>query len=444
MEDPLSRRSLLRMSGALAATGALSACGGSYAGTAPPALPRVDGEYDGPPVVLRYWIPLGGGDTPYMRALVEDFSATHPAIDVEMYANPESYYQKFPLAVSSGLAPDVGLVHSYHVATNAARGVLLPLDDVVDGLGLAEGDFVDTVWGAGVYGGRRYALPLDVWPDSLFYNRTVLAAAGLDPDDPPRDRAAYEAALEQLAGAGVQGHWMPAVDSQAVGRGFDSILWQLGGELYDEDGAVPRFDSAEGLEAVRWQIERVRRGQSPPAVGAFDANVAFKNDRNAFLWGGPGALINDLGSVEGLDWDVVPLPTIGDRPAGFSGSHQLALMRPPEVDDDRFAASVAFVTWLSANSVRWAEAGPLPARREVLESEEFAALEAQSKIAEALPTVRFYPLVPGIAEVQTTILYPAVASAVLQREPPEEALGRAARQAAQLLEENRQKYAGSR
>lgn len=437
----IDRRTMLRGTGALALAGlgGMSGCGRPVETRA--ELPDVAGDYDGPPLTLQFWNGLTGGDGPVMRRLLEKFTSEHPAITVEMYAIPWSnFYQKFPAAVVSGLAPDFGLMHNFQVATNAARQVIMPLDSLVSVLELQPGDYLPIVWESGLFQGERWSLPLDMWPDSLFYNRRVLEEAGLDPDTPPDTGAEYLDTLEQLRAKGVQGHWLPAIDPQGVGRGFDSLLWQMGGDLYDDLGSEARFGSEAGVRALEWQKQLIDAGYSPTDVSGSDANVAFKNDQNAFLWGGPGALINDLGKVEGLEWDVAPLPQIGLRKAAFSGSHQFVLMRQREFDADRVAAVVTFLRWIMANSIGWASAGPVPARLPVLQQPEFAELKAQSHVAEGVEDIRFYPLIPGITEVQTTVLYPAVGDALLGQTSPADALAAATEQASYLLEENLTKY----
>lgn len=434
-----SRRAFLGLGGSAALAGVLGAC--SAPDLSPVDMPpaTVGDGYDGPPLTLRFWNGLTGGDGATMRALLTQFREEHPSITIEMFAIPwDSFYQKFPAAVVSGLAPDLGLMQNFHVATNAARGVIVSLDEVAEQIGLSEENFPETVWRSGIYGGERYSIPLDVWPDSLFYNRRMLDDAGLDPDDPPRDRESYESVLAELESQGVAGHWIPA---EAAGRSFDTLMWQFGGELYNEDGTRALFNSPEGLEAVSWQRERILRGESRRDVNGGDANVAFKNDLNAFMWGGPGALINDFAQVPELDWDVVPLPVIGEGPAAFSGSHQFVMMRQREFDPDRLAATYTFLRWISDNSIGWAEAGPIPARQDVVQSAEFEDMPAQSSVAEALDDVQFYPLIPGIFEVQSTILYPAIRDVLLLVDEPQEALDLAVERADFLLTENAEKYA---
>ncbi|TDD28284.1 ABC transporter substrate-binding protein [Kribbella turkmenica] len=445
----LSRRSLLRGLGAAslgAGLGGLAAgCGRSVAALGAPELPPATGTYQGPPVTLRFWNGLTGGDGPYMRKLLTRFQALNPNVTIQMYAIPWSnFYQKFPASVASGLAPDFGLMHNFQVATNAARGVIVPVDSVADAVGLSQQEYPATVWESGLYQGRRYSIPLDIWPDSLFYNRRVLAKAGLDPDRPPQDAASYQAALEALRSKNIAGHWLASVDPQGVGRPFDSLLWQHGGTHYDAEGTTANFTSAEAKAALEWQVSLLDQGFSPRDASGSDANVAFKNDKNAFLWGGPGALINDLSKVKSLDWGVAPLPRIGPHRAAFAGSHQFVIARQKRFDPDRVAASVAFISWLTRNAVGWAEAGPIPARRSVRQSEAFQQLAPQTRVARGVDFIRFYPLIPGIADVQLTILYPAVSDVLLQNSTPERAMEAAVAQAGELLQENRQKYEGSR
>lgn len=442
MTSTLTRRTLLGGAAALAAMAALSACSPGATRSSPFPGTAAD-VYTGPPITLRFWNGLTGSDGNLMGEMMQKFESEVGNIRVEMYRMPwHIFYQKFPAASVSGLAPDIGLMQSFQVATNAARGVLAPLDDVVDTLGLRSSEFEPRVWEAGTFDGARYGIPLDIWPDSLFYNKRVLADAGLDPESPPQDEDSYLSALDAMASNGVQGHWLPAIDPQGVGRGFDSLQWQFGGELYSEDGTEPRFDSDAGLKALQWQVSLIEQGFSPSDVGGGDATAAFKNDLNAFIWGGPGAYINDLNSVETLDWGVAPLPRIGERAAQFTGSHNLFLANQQNWNDDRITASVQLLKWISDNSILWAGAGLVPARLDVQATPEFQELGPQRAISSGLGAVRLYPPIPGIFDVQSQTLYQAASDAILRRTTPQAALADAANQARGLLRENSMKYAG--
>jgi multiple sugar transport system substrate-binding protein len=99
-----------------------------------------------------------------------------------------------------------------------------------------------------------------------------------------------------------------------------------------------------------------------------------------------------------------------------------------------------FINWVSERSEVWAKAGQVPARNSVRDTEEFKSLKWQPVMAKELPYVQFPPPVPGIGDVYTGSLEPAINEAVLLKKEPEAALDEAAGKADQLLKENKQKY----
>src|SRR5262245_17189565 len=150
----LSRRGLFGLGLGAGGAALLSACGGGggpRAGGAAPAGAAAT-SYSGPNVALTFWNGFTGGDGPVMKKLVDRFNGEHPNIKITMNVYKwEEYYQKLPGAVTSGNGPDLAIMHVDSVATNAARNVILPLDDVAKSLSLTEGDFSPPVWRAGIF-----------------------------------------------------------------------------------------------------------------------------------------------------------------------------------------------------------------------------------------------------------------------------------------------------
>ncbi|AUX24383.1 ABC transporter substrate-binding protein [Sorangium cellulosum] len=395
--------------------------------------------YAGPAVELSFWTGFTGGDRPPMERLLERFNREHDNITVRMSVTRwGDFYQKLPAAVDSGHGPDVAVMHADQLATAAVHHTILPLDEVVGALGLGAGDFSRTLWNAGVFRGHRYGIPLDVHPLGLYYNRAVLAHAGLGDVALPRARRDYLAVLEQLKGRGIQGSWVSPVLFTG-GLMFQSLLWQLGGELFSEDGARATFNSEAGVEALDFMIELIKRGYSPRDVGQDADSIAFTNNRNAFHWNGIW-MINVYRAIPGLEWGVAPVPAIGPREAVWGNSHNLVLPRQPRDGQRRLKASVVFLDWLSRHSIEWAEAGMVPARREARESAAFLRMTEQAIFATQIPHVRFPPAIAGIDSVRASTLDLAVNEAVLLRAPPREALDRAARAADALLSDNLRKF----
>jgi multiple sugar transport system substrate-binding protein len=98
-----------------------------------------------------------------------------------------------------------------------------------------------------------------------------------------------------------------------------------------------------------------------------------------------------------------------------------------------------FINWISHQSLEWAKAGQVPARREVRESAGFKALKEQAAIGSQIDNLFFAPPVPGIQDV-SPLVDAAVNQAILLKKDPKAALTEAASKADKILEQNRKKY----
>ncbi len=433
----LTRQDFLLLSAGAGAGLALGGCGGGSTNTQSAG----DGgkSYKGPKVNLAFWNGLTGGEGPYIQDLVQEFNAQSKNINVSMnIVEWDTFYQKVPSAVRTGEGPDVAIMHHDQLGTNAARGVIIPLDDVANALKLKEADFAPAVWNAGAYNNQRYGISLDIHPLGFYYNKGTMEKAGLDPNNPPQTRDDYEAALQELKGNGIEGHWISPFEFTGA-LSFMVLLWQFGGDLYNEDTTNATFNSDAGVEALEWMVSLIEKGYSPKNVAQDAEFVAFQNGNNAFMWNGIWN-INPLNDVEGLDWGVSPMPQIGTEKATWAGSHHFAIMNKQPLDENKVQASKVFINWVSQQSIEYAKAGQIPARASVRESQAFKQLEEQSIFAKQLDYVHFTPTAPGIADVAPTSWHTAINEAVLGKTEPKPALDAAAERANQLLEENRQKY----
>jgi multiple sugar transport system substrate-binding protein len=434
----IPRRRFLQLSFGAGAAAVLSGCGSDDNGAEAVADVDFAADYDGPEVTLSFWNGFTGGDGPFLHDLVEEFNEQHGNITVDTNTLEwADYYSSVPAAVSRGEGPDVGVMHLDQLGTNAARGVIVPLERMVDALGLDASDFHPQVWDAGTYAGSRYGIPLDIHPLGFYYNRSVLDSAGLDPDSPPTNHDEFMAALEAMSGQGIRGHWISPFMFTG-GLEFQSLLPQFGGSLYNDDATEAAWNSDAGVAALEWMVSLIDQGYSPRDVGQDAESIAFTNDDNGFIFNGIW-MINGYGDDPDLDWGVAPLPTIGSQPGVWASSHNFVLMNKPNQDPNVMQAAGSFVNWISEHSLQWAEAGQIPARATVRDGSEFQALEYQPTFAEQLDYAVFAPSVPGVGDAQGEMAT-AVEEAVLGTKDPGQALEDAAGRANQLLEAARERY----
>jgi len=444
--DPflLTRRGFLTTSLGVAATVGLTACGAGSAGApgasqAPVGAGGAEG-YDGPPVTLVYWNGFTGGDGTIMKQMVQQFMTEHENIKISTNTLQwADYYAKLPSAVAAGKGPDVAVMHVDSVATNAARRVIQPVEDVASALKLTAADFATVPWQAGIYQEKRYAIPLDVHPLAFYYNKAVMEKAGLDPEKPPTDAEEYATALDTMKSKGIEGDWatpFPFTGSMTV----QSLLWQYGGELFSPDASTATWADEPGVKAMTWYVDLIKNGNSPAKIAQDADFVAFQNNKNAFNWNGIWQL-NALVPQKNVEWGVAPLPNIGGKLATWAGSHQFVLPTQKSADENKAVASRVFINWISQQSLEWAKAGQVPARNSVRESAEFKALADQSVIGSQIDNLHFAPAVAGISDAMAE-WEKALNESVLGTKEPQAALSDAAGRANQILEANKKKYGG--
>lgn len=442
--SPVTRRALLGGALGLAGVVGLGACSSGSSGVPGQGAPVSAGGgatgYSGPKVALQFWNGFTGGDGPFMKRLVDQFNSENPNIAVSMNTMQwADYYTKLPAAVTSGKGPEIAIMHVDSVATNAARNVIQPLDDVASALKLDESDFAPVPWKAGVYNGKRYSIPLDVHPLGFFYNKTVMEKGGLDPEKPPTNADEYGAALDAMEAKGIQGHWASPFPFTG-GLTVQSLIYQFGGALFADDASQVLWADDAGVKALTWFADLVKNGHSAAKIAQDADIIALQNGKTAFNWNGIWT-INTLKEKKSLEWGVAALPNIGGTKAAWAGSHQFVLPTVRAVDQNKQVAARVFLNWISTKSLEWAKGGQVPARNSVRDSAEFTALTDQAALAAQIDDLHFPPAVAGIGDAMPEF-DKAVNAAVLGGQDPKTVLSDAAGRAGKILEANKKKYGG--
>ena len=417
----------------------LTACSGGSTATSD-SVPA-EAEYSGPKVDITFWNGWTGGAAPVLvPQLVKKFNDEHPNIKVKSNAMEwGDIAKKMPLAIKAGKGPDIAVGHGEDVATYAAQGLLLKSDDVVGALGYSGDDFPEGLLDAGQFDGSQYGVPWSVTPLGLYINKDVLRAAGLDENTVPTDEASYTDALDALKAAGVQGEWADGYVFTGQFE-FQSLLWQFGGDLFNEDVTKATFNSEAGVKALTWMTDLIEKGYSPPNV-ARDGNInALIGGQTAFNWNGVWQTTNE--ALQATDWTAVPVPQIGTEKAVWSSSTHWMFPANKNQDPNKSSAAAVFVKWMNDNSGEWASNGELPAQNTVREDP--AMLETYPALApflEELEYARYETVSPGITNAMAEVAT-AVNEAMLGKKSPKDALDDAAEKATQLLEQNNAQYGG--
>ena len=395
---------------------------------------------------IGYWNGFSGPDGEFMTQLVDKFNEQNEqGVQVNMTIQPAGeYYNTINAASASKTLPDVLQVHLDQIATQVVRGTIRPMpEELLSDLGISADDYPEAVWNGTEYNGERYALPLDIHPLVMWYNRDDWSAAGLeDPAGRTLTADEYEAALTALSEEGDDKVAWSVTTGFPITWMFEILLYQFGGDRYNEDGTEVAFNSEAGVQALTYLKEAqdsFSRANLPVDAGV----TAFKQGQSDTEWNGTWQLSNLTGEGFQAGWGA-PLPNIGGNYAVTAGSHTLALGATAAEDTTKTAAAACFIGYLSTNSLEWVTgAGHIPANTKVRESSEFQALEPQASYALMADAAVFPPTIPGITDALAPLDQAVQAVMAGQMTDIQAALNDAAAQGNQILEQNRQRYGGN-
>lgn len=406
------------------------------------------------PVEVRMWTLLSGGDGARMRALVERFNASQREVRVVSTTLRwgEPFYTKLITATVVGAGPDLATVHLSRMTNLAGGGVLRPItEQELQAAGIAGADFFPRQWDKVQHEGRSYAVPLDIHPLVLYYNKTLAGQAGLldgAGNLKPLDgidalTQAFRLVKQKTGRAGMT--MESAQSSYAIWRLWVSMLAQRNATVV-ADGRFA-YGSA-GVESLTQVASWFRQGYATPGLDYPASTSQFMGGRAGFMlngvWEVPELVAAKARGTLGFDYGIVPLPRMYANASAWADSHGFALPANEgnPMSPAKAAAVLRFVAFVSTNSMGWAEGGHIPAYRKVAESPAALALMPNALYARAATSVVYdpdgwYMGAAGPLEAIASKFLPAALSSQLT---PADALGRFETEAARLLRKRAPRY----
>jgi len=376
---------------AAAAVALLATCLLAYAG---PASAQVE---------VRMWTLLSGGDGARMRALVDDFNASQREVRVVSTTLRwgEPFYTKLITASVVGAGPDLATVHLSRLVNLAGGGVLRPIQAAeLAAAGIEGADYLPRQWTKARYQGVNYAVPLDVHPLVLYYNKTLAGRAGLlGPDGSLKPIEGVDALTEAFRlGTRRSGHYGLTMESSQSSY----AIWRLWlSMLAQQDLSIIRngqfsFGPA-GVATLARVSDWFTRGYAQVGLDYPASTSQFMGGNATFMlngvWEVPELVRATRAGTLGFEYGIVPLPRMYRNGDAWADSHAFAM--PANADHpaskDKVRAALAFVAYVSRHSLGWAEGGHIPAYLPVFASPRYRALQPNAEYADAARTVVYDP-----------------------------------------------------
>lgn len=322
---------------ALAASG-LGACGG--------------GSSDGTTTLtFANWADSESATRPGIEAIIKKFEAAHPKIKIK--SEPISFTDighTLILRVQSGNPPDIAELSGNDTFSLAATGALATLDQYASGV---KSSLIATEVQESRYRGKLVALPWTVNPPALWYNKKLMAGAGVDPDQPPSTVDELTTALKAIH----------AKYPKVVGIGLDTTnrdfgltsnwAWMKTFGAQPFHGSKPTADTAAMKDYLTWMRELARGGYLSAGHKIGDFRPLAAQDKVAFVWDQPvfQGVVQSTNHQSDKDfydtWSVAPQPT---GPSGRAYSvelgHQLVMFNKTS----NAQAAWQFMKWLATNT----------------------------------------------------------------------------------------------
>jgi multiple sugar transport system substrate-binding protein len=287
---------------ALAMTVMLAACGAISPGSSSGSASAVH---------LEYWTMWTGRWLALIQQEATDFNETHPGIQVSVLSVPQNGDQKLLTAIAAGQPPDIFTEWNPTIGTFAQNNAIIPLNQFATGqYKNAISDLNPSAAAGGTYKGKLYGYPISMNSYLLYYNKDLMKAAGLNPNDPPETLAqltADQAKEWNISGGRVQqmGFYPPSFSMLA--GAFNVHVMKSGNyQLTNNPQALAEMKFIQSYSKYPYSAVN-GFSEALDSVGGGSSD-AFDVGKQGFTIGGPW----EITQIESLDpamhWGAIPIP----------------------------------------------------------------------------------------------------------------------------------------
>ena len=356
------------------------------------------------------------------RDIVAEFEREQSDIRVALIeaSDRQDLLTRVSTSMAGGTPPDLFLVNYRFYGQFAARGALEPLGERLAASGrLSASDFYREPMEAFEWAGRQMCLPQNASSLAVYYNRDLLAAAGLDQ---PADDWTWDDMVDTATALTRDADGDGTVETYGLGVEpgivrLAPFVWSSGGDLVDDPETPTGYaiDTPAELIAVQDFIDLRAQQRVIPT----DEETEAEDLESRFLNGRLGMLMESrrvvpvLRSIEDFEWDVAPLPAREQR---VNVLHSDAYCMTAGSDHhDAAWTFMEFALGPDGQRIAAASGRTVPSLREVAESPAFLDPDSPPSRSEvfldAIPGIRRLPTIstwPEIEDLSNTLLEEAV------------------------------------
>jgi multiple sugar transport system substrate-binding protein len=240
------------------------------------------------------------------------------------------------LAGQQGNAPDILLIDNPVVSTLASAGILTTTAQN----GLSTGAIAQNILGAGVINGKTYGVPIGANTLALYYNPTVLKAAGVDPAS-VTSWASLTAALAKVKAIGKTGITFSGINTEEGSFQFLPWFWGAGANLTN-------IGSPQAVSALTLWTTWIKDGYAPNSVIQDTQTTAWQEFQTGKVAFAENGTWQKAGAAT-MGAKVIPIPAQNGGAAPVPTGGEFFTI-PTQKDTGTYATSAKIVQCLSSTS----------------------------------------------------------------------------------------------
>jgi len=240
------------------------------------------------------------------------------------------------LAGQQGKSPDILLVDNPVVSTLASAGILTTTAQN----GLSTGSIAQNILGAGVIDGKTYGVPIGANTLALYYNPTILKAAGVNPAS-ITSWATLTAALAKVKAIGKKGITFSGINTEEGSFQFLPWFWGAGANLTN-------LNSPQAVAALTLWTTWLKDGYAPNSVIQDTQTTSWQEFQTGdYAFGENGTWQKASAATMGAKVIPIPAENGGAAPVPTGGEF---FTIPVQKDTSTYATSAKIVSCLSSGS----------------------------------------------------------------------------------------------
>ncbi len=360
-------------------------------------------------VTITFWHSMGGPLGESLDNLIEEYNSSQDSIFVDgvSVGNYTALTQKLQASITAGNQPDIAQLYENTTADFIKSRDLCPVQKFINEdkelkseiiedfypVFLRSNTFQDTLW----------TFPFNKSVRVLYYNKDMFLKYGVDPYDPPETWDEYlDYARYVIAEKDENGYpkvYMTNLNNSTTQ--LVNLILQAGGEIVD--GKEPKFNSPEGVEALRYLRTLLVDLGAAYTVQGFDGQNDFLAEK-VLTYEGSSVSMAFMANNDKIKFNIgiAPIPHHRTIKNVISGTN-IAIFKS---SDKKERGAWNFIKWLTEKeqTAKWSyDTYYMPLRKSALDVEPLKTrLEENNKLFEVYDQLNSAETEPTISEWRKT------------------------------------------